>query len=51
MVERQQDEEERVVTFLDGSNFYHRLKGSELGFKQLLKTNMIRQLWLVLILI
>jgi len=36
MAEKQQDEEERVVIFLDGSNFYHRLKDSGSGFKQLL---------------
>ncbi|MBI2626513.1 MAG: NYN domain-containing protein [Candidatus Nealsonbacteria bacterium] len=30
------NKEERVIIFLDGSNFYHRLKDSELGFKQLL---------------
>lgn len=28
--------EERVIIFLDGSNFYHRLKDSEFKFKQLL---------------
>ncbi|MFA4890505.1 MAG: NYN domain-containing protein [Candidatus Paceibacterota bacterium] len=28
--------EERVIIFLDGSNFYHRLKDQELDFKQLL---------------
>lgn len=27
---------ERVMVFLDGSNFYHRLKDTELNFKQLL---------------
>lgn len=31
--------EERVVVFLDGSNFYHRLKDPELGFHQLLDFN------------
>lgn len=31
--------EERVIIFLDGSNFYHRLKDEELGFKQLLDFN------------
>lgn len=30
------DKKERVIIFLDGSNFYHRLKDAELNLKQLL---------------
>lgn len=30
---------ERVIVFLDGSNFYHRLRDTELDFKQLLDFN------------
>ena len=32
----EENKEERVIIFLDGSNFYHRLKDPELGFTQLL---------------
>jgi hypothetical protein len=28
----EENKEERVIVFLDGSNFYHRLKDPELGF-------------------
>lgn len=35
-VPNQSKDKERVIIFLDGSNFYHRLKDSELDFKQLL---------------
>ena len=31
--------EEKVIIFLDGSNFYHRLKDKELDFKNLLNFN------------
>jgi len=31
------EKKERVVIFLDGSNFYHRLKDAELNFKELLR--------------
>jgi hypothetical protein len=30
-------DKERVTVLLDGSNFYHRLKDPEIGFKQILK--------------
>lgn len=33
------NKKERVIIFLDGSNFYHRLKDPELDFKQLLNFN------------
>jgi len=33
------NKKERVIIFLDGSNFYHRLKDPELDFKQLLDFN------------
>jgi len=36
IIEESKNEKERVVIFLDGSNFYHRLKDPELKFKQLL---------------
>ncbi len=34
--ETSKNREERVIVFLDGSNFYHRLRDPELDFKQLL---------------
>ena len=34
-----EDKKERVIIFLDGSNFYHRLKDAELNLKQLLGFN------------
>ena len=39
ITEKPQNREEKVVIFLDGSNFYHRLKDPELDFKQLLGFN------------
>jgi len=36
MVLKHQNKRERVIVFLDGSNFYHRLRDSELDFRQLL---------------
>lgn len=35
-MELKDNQKERVTIFLDGSNFYHRLKDEELNFKQLL---------------
>jgi len=34
-----ENKNERVIIFLDGSNFYHRLRDPELSFKQLLDFN------------
>ncbi len=36
MIGKQQSQKERVIIFLDGSNFYHRLRDPELDFKRLL---------------
>ncbi len=36
MVKEKQNKKERVVVFLDGGNFYHRLKDPEIALKQLL---------------
>ncbi len=38
-IKKSKNTEERVIIFLDGSNFYHRLRDSETGFKQLLEFN------------
>lgn len=37
--ETTKNEKERIIVFLDGSNFYHRLRDPELNFKQLLDFN------------
>ena len=39
MNEKEKNKKERLIIFLDGSNFYHRLIDSELDFKQLLDFN------------
>jgi len=39
IAEESKNKSERVIIFLDGSNFYHRLRDSELNFKKLLDFN------------